>query len=80
MGPEFLVHGVLILRQIERRVELPDKVALQLLRIVIRQDIENQVLLHPGVELSFIIGIEPHVPIVGVALVPGDKRIAEQTA
>ena len=80
LGPEFQVHGVLILRQVERRIELLNKVALQLLRVIIWQNIENQVLLHPGAKFTLVIGTESHVSIVGVALVSGDKRIAEQTA
>ena len=40
MGPEFLVYGVLILRQVERRVELLDQVALLLLRVIVWKDIE----------------------------------------
>lgn len=70
MGPEFLIHGVLILRKVERRIELLNEVALHLLRIIIRQDVEYQVLLHPSTKFTLIIGIETHVSIVGVALVP----------
>lgn len=77
MGPEFLVHRVLILRKVERRIELLNEVALHLLRVIIRQDVEYQVILHPSTKFTLIIGVKTHVSIVWFALIPGNKRVAK---
>ena len=66
--------------KIQRRIELLYQFGLQILRCLIRQDVEDQVFLHPFTQFSFVIGIETHLPVVGIVFVPGNQRVAEEAS